>query len=150
LAAEKESTTESCPKWVTWWFTPCPAIDRAGEACWRDTPMKAGQARMQMSIHAKVVGVRHVAHDSIPGATRKNLEDCSWVSGLPESESSKEHKHAVNAVIPKRMYRKTRAIWLRLDCFKPNLHLGYTFPHWQHQCHIVRRLSPTIRVTSRM
>ena len=25
--------------------------------------------------------VRHVTHDEIPGATRKNLEECSWVTG---------------------------------------------------------------------
>jgi hypothetical protein len=25
--------------------------------------------------------VRHVTHDEIPGATRKNLEGCSWVTG---------------------------------------------------------------------
>jgi hypothetical protein len=42
---------------VKGWFTPCPAIDRAGEASWRDTPVKGGQARMQMSIHVKVVGL---------------------------------------------------------------------------------------------
>ena len=35
-------------------------------------PAEAGQARMQVSIHVKVVGVRHVAHESIPGAARKN------------------------------------------------------------------------------
>jgi len=44
-------------------------------------PGEAGQARMQMSIHVKVVGVRHVAHDSIPGTARRNLEECSWVNG---------------------------------------------------------------------
>ena len=112
------------------------------EAEWEESgegnPSDPLQARRRMSEHVKVVGVRHVAHDSIPGATRKNLEDGSWVSGLPASESSKGHKHAVNAVIPTRMYRKTRAIGLRLDCFKPNLHLGSTFPPWQHQGHLVR------------
>ncbi len=25
--------------------------------------------------------VRHVTRDEIPGATRKNLEECSWVTG---------------------------------------------------------------------
>ena len=25
--------------------------------------------------------VPHVTHDEIPGATRKNLEECSWVTG---------------------------------------------------------------------
>jgi hypothetical protein len=98
----------------------------------------------------KVVGVRHVAHDSIPGAARKNLKDRSWVNGLSKGESLERQKHAVNAVIPKRMYRKARVIWLRLNCFKPNLHSGHTFPHWQHQCHIIHRLSPTTSVTFRM
>jgi hypothetical protein len=84
---------------------------------------------MQVSIHVKVAGVRHVAHASIPGATRKNLEDRSWVNGSPNGEGPQGQKHAENAVIPERMYRKTRAIRLRLDCLKPNLHLGHTFPH---------------------
>jgi len=25
--------------------------------------------------------VRHVTRDEIPGATRKNLEECSWITG---------------------------------------------------------------------
>jgi hypothetical protein len=32
-------------------MTPCPARGRTGEACWRDTPLMAGQARLQMSRH---------------------------------------------------------------------------------------------------
>lgn len=98
----------------------------------------------------KVVGVRRVAHDSIPGAARKNLEDRSWVNGSPDGESPKGQEHAGNAVVPQRMYRKTRVIWLRLDCFKPNLHSGHTFPHWLHQCRIIHWLSPTTGVTFRM
>ena len=57
LAPKKETTNPGCAEWLTWWSTPCPAIDRAGEACWRDTPLKAGQARMQVSIPVNVVGL---------------------------------------------------------------------------------------------
>jgi hypothetical protein len=57
LATKVEVTTSSPTFRVKGWFTPCPAIDRAGEASWRDTPVKGGQARMQMSIHVKVVGL---------------------------------------------------------------------------------------------
>jgi hypothetical protein len=81
-----------------------------GSMAGEGNPDDPAQVRLQMSEHVKVVGVRHVAHDSIPGATRKNLEECSWVNGSPKGESSEGQKHAVNAVIPKRMYRKTRAI----------------------------------------
>jgi hypothetical protein len=53
---------------VKGWFTPCPAIDRAGEASWRDTPVKGGQARMQMSIHVKVVGLLAGFKGNVPAS----------------------------------------------------------------------------------
>ena len=50
--------------------------EKAGEG----NPDDPAQARRRMSEHVKVVGVRHVAHDSIPGTARKNLEDRSWAA----------------------------------------------------------------------
>jgi hypothetical protein len=56
------------------WFTLCPAIDRAEEASWRDTTVKGGQARMQVSIHAKVVGLFLASRATFqPGSSEKRL-----------------------------------------------------------------------------
>jgi hypothetical protein len=49
--------------------------------------------------HLQAERVRHVTHHEIPGATRKNLEECSWVTGLPGTERSREQQPAVNAMI---------------------------------------------------
>jgi hypothetical protein len=68
LATEKETSSLTRPKWVREGATPCPAIDRVGQACWRDTPMKAGQARMQMSIHANVVGLLAGFKGNVPAS----------------------------------------------------------------------------------
>ena len=68
LATKVEAITSSRTKRVTWWFTPCPAIDRAGEASFRDTPVKGGQARMQMSIHVKVVGLLAGFKGNVPAS----------------------------------------------------------------------------------
>jgi hypothetical protein len=47
------------------------------ETCWDDGKRDG----------LKAARVRRVAHDGIPGAARKNEEECSWVNGLPDGET---------------------------------------------------------------
>src|SRR2546427_11304601 len=58
----------------------------------------------------------------------------------------REQEHADNAVINRRrerlMHCKTRTIWVKLDCLKPNLQSGRRVPHRYHVlvwCHSVQR-----------
>jgi len=45
-----------------------------GGACWRDTPLMAGQARVQMSTHAKWWGYRWSEEVGFqPGSPRRQL-----------------------------------------------------------------------------
>ena len=82
MATQKEPPFLPCTDWVRERFTPCPANDRVGEACWRDTPMKAGQARMQASIHARWWGYSWLQG---PRSSLVGLRSDSWRTNLSET-----------------------------------------------------------------
>ena len=79
-----------------------------------------------------MAGVRREALRRIPGPARRNLEECSWVNGLPGGESPRGQQHAVKAVATggvRRCHCKTRAIWSKLHCLLPNLQLAMMGAH---------------------
>jgi len=77
--------------------------------------------------------VRREARCCLPGAAGRNLEDGSWVNGSPDGETRRGQQHAANAAGPGRRgrgrRRKTRVVWSRLDCLKPNRQWGNPAPH---------------------
>jgi len=48
---------------------------------------RGGEKRLARDLARRLLHVRRVAHDGIPGAARKNWEECSWVNGLPDGET---------------------------------------------------------------
>jgi hypothetical protein len=56
-----------------------PVLNRESDE--RSAYVRRDWAMERLRDHLHTERVRHVTHDEIPGATRKNLEGCSWVTG---------------------------------------------------------------------
>jgi len=70
-------------------------------------------------------GVRREALRRIPDAVGRNSEECSWVAWLTWKGNQKGTRACQGSggrlEASRAGRRETRAIWPRLDCFKPNL-----------------------------
>jgi len=99
-----------------------PRLARPGRYGEGQTPSSMAEGRRDGLPGASV---RREARCCLPGAAGRNLEDCSWVNGLLDGETRRGQQHAANAAGPRRRgrgrRRKTRVVWSRLDCLKPNL-----------------------------